>query len=243
MRFSWHFVADGVGRRQTAYQVQVAGTSPTLKVPAIVPGTVAGRRATARAVLSTRARRSTRTIATSGGPGFGMRLSGRALGAISLRSRRPSAASSGWDGCSWIGLGRDLSPFDPPSGAGPIDSVALAMKPAPYLRRAFTLISPVVSARLYVTALGIYRVSVNGVPAGDNVLAPGWTDYSKRLLYQTYDVTDLLVEGENVMGLSSQTGGPVVSSASTASIRAPTTHENPGSLPNSSSVRADQFSG
>ena len=78
---------------------------------------------------------------------------------------------SGWDGCSWIGLGRDLSPFDPPSGAGPIDSVALAMKPAPYLRRAFTLISPVVSARLYVTALGIYRVSVNGVPAGDNVLA------------------------------------------------------------------------
>jgi len=74
------------------------------------------------------------------------------------------------------------------------------MRPAPYLRRTFTLISPVVSARLYVTALGLYRVSVNGVPAGDNVLAPGWTDYSKRFLYQTCDVTDLLVDGENTIG-------------------------------------------
>ena len=53
---------------------------------------------------------------------------------------------------------------------------------------------------MYATALGIYRVLVNGVPAGENVLAPGWTDYSRRLLYQTYDVTDLLVEGENVIG-------------------------------------------
>ena len=68
--------------------------------------------------------------------------------------------------------------------------MALAMRPAPYLRRAFTLTSPVVSARLHVTALGLYRISLNGVAAGDNVLAPGWTDYSKRLLYQTYDVTE-----------------------------------------------------
>ena len=51
-----------------------------------------------------------------------------------------------------------------------------------------------------MTALGLYRISLNGVAAGDNVLAPGWTDYSKRLLYQTYDVTYFLVDGDNAIG-------------------------------------------
>ena len=57
------------------------------------------------------------------------------------------------------------------------------------------------SARLYATALGVYQASINGRPVSDNVLAPGWTNYHKRVLYQTYDITDLLVTGENVIGV------------------------------------------
>ena len=108
--------------------------------------------------------------------------------------------ASGWDGCWWIGLGRNRVAFEVPSGNGPVDAVALAMKPAPYLRRAFWLSAPVVSARLLRDGARPLPGVGQWGPAGDNVLAPGWTDYSKRLLYQTYDVTDLLVEGENVIG-------------------------------------------
>ena len=75
--------------------------------------------------------------------------------------------------------------------------------PAPYLRRAFDLShksSKAVSARLYVTARGIFRAYLNGERVGEDDLAPGWTDYDKRIYYQTYDVTGLLREGENALG-------------------------------------------
>ena len=52
-------------------------------------------------------------------------------------------------------------------------------------------------ARLYITACGLYEARLNGSRVGDFVLAPGHTDYRKRMQYQTYDVTALLKEGEN----------------------------------------------
>ncbi len=73
-------------------------------------------------------------------------------------------------------------------------------RPSPYLRRPFTLDASVTSARLYVTALGVYEVELNGVRVGDEVLAPGWSSYHHRLRYQTHDVTDLVREGDNVIG-------------------------------------------
>ncbi|MBD5084953.1 MAG: family 78 glycoside hydrolase catalytic domain [Clostridiales bacterium] len=52
-------------------------------------------------------------------------------------------------------------------------------------------------ARLYVTACGLYEGRLNGARVGNFVLAPGHTDYCKRVQYQTYDVTDLLRDGAN----------------------------------------------
>ena len=57
-------------------------------------------------------------------------------------------------------------------------------------------------ARLYVTACGDYEARINGQRAADFVLAPGITDYTVRLQYQTYDVTDLLRAGENELFFS-----------------------------------------
>lgn len=54
-------------------------------------------------------------------------------------------------------------------------------------------------ARLYITACGLYEAQLNGQRVGSFVLAPGHTDYRKRVQYQTYDVTELLREGENVL--------------------------------------------
>ncbi|ORX38725.1 alpha-L-rhamnosidase [Kockovaella imperatae] len=56
-------------------------------------------------------------------------------------------------------------------------------------------------ARLYATALGVYKLELNGERLGDHVLAPGWQSYHHRLHYQTYKVpADRLCVGENVLG-------------------------------------------
>ena len=72
--------------------------------------------------------------------------------------------------------------------------------PVPYLRKSFELESPVQRAVLYVTALGLYEVNINGQRVGDHLLAPDWTDYRMRVRYQTFDVTGLLKTGGNAMG-------------------------------------------
>jgi alpha-L-rhamnosidase len=72
--------------------------------------------------------------------------------------------------------------------------------PANLLRRSFTARRPVRAARLHVTALGVYEPMLNGRKVGDRKLAPEFTDPSKRVLYQTYDVTDRVAEGANTLG-------------------------------------------
>lgn len=69
-----------------------------------------------------------------------------------------------------------------------------------YLRKSFTLDKPVVRATLYATALGLYEASLNGRRVGDIVLAPEWTEYGKRVRYQAYDVTRMVVRGPNALG-------------------------------------------
>ena len=105
----------------------------------------------------------------------------------------------GWQAC-WIGLGAVRESFKAPTADGPSDPVVNALHPSPYLRRVFSVGAPVESARLHVTALGLYEARLNGQRVGDAYLTPGWTDYGKRVLYQTYDVTSLLADGENVLG-------------------------------------------
>src|SRR5437870_9182316 len=73
-------------------------------------------------------------------------------------------------------------------------------QPCPLLRREFDVRAGVTRARLYVTALGVYEVQLNGATVGDHVLAPGWTSYHHRLRYQTFDVTSLLRVGRNAIG-------------------------------------------
>ena len=72
--------------------------------------------------------------------------------------------------------------------------------PAPYFRKSFFVKGKIVKAKLTATALGLYVGEINGVPFSEDVFAPGWTDYTKRLHVQTYDVTQLLISGENVLG-------------------------------------------
>ena len=69
-----------------------------------------------------------------------------------------------------------------------------------YLRKEFTLGAEATSARVYATALGLYELWINGQRVDSALLTPGWTNYHKRLAYQTYDVTGMLKRGANVIG-------------------------------------------
>lgn len=69
------------------------------------------------------------------------------------------------------------------------------------LRKEFTVGKDIERARAYICGLGYYELRINGEKVGDHVLDPGWTDYDKRSLYVTYDVTNQLKGGENAVGV------------------------------------------
>lgn len=70
-------------------------------------------------------------------------------------------------------------------------------QPASILRRTFSVTDVRDSARLYITALGLYEAYLNGRRVGDALLTPGTANYACEIPFQTYDVTGLLKEGEN----------------------------------------------
>ncbi len=73
---------------------------------------------------------------------------------------------------------------------------------APLLRKIFMLQKKIQRATLRVAALGMADVTVNGQPVTDAVLGPAFTDYTKRVVYLTHDISNLLVNGENVLGVT-----------------------------------------
>ncbi|MGB8491667.1 MAG: family 78 glycoside hydrolase catalytic domain [Bacteroidales bacterium] len=72
--------------------------------------------------------------------------------------------------------------------------------PSPHFRKEFSITRPVRSARVYVTSHGFYELHLNGNSVSDQVFTPGWTTYPKRLQYQVYDVTQMLMNGTNAIG-------------------------------------------
>ena len=69
------------------------------------------------------------------------------------------------------------------------------------LRKEFVLASRPKRARAYICGLGYSELRINGRKAGSNVLDPGWTTYEKRLLYVTHDVTRIVRQGPNAVGV------------------------------------------
>jgi len=72
-------------------------------------------------------------------------------------------------------------------------------RPAPLFRKSFNVKLKPVSARVYISGLGYYSFFINGTKVGIGTLNPGYTDFSKRVLYLSYDVTKQLIQGLNVL--------------------------------------------
>ncbi len=75
------------------------------------------------------------------------------------------------------------------------------LKGGKLLRKEFTVDKNIKRARTYICGLGYYELRINGEKVGDHMLDPGWTDYDKRALYVTYDITNYLKVGRNAVGV------------------------------------------
>lgn len=185
-RLSWQLRAVQRGVVQSAYRIQVAGSEHDLN-----SGT--------RLLWDSGKVPSSESIhRVYGGP----RLRSGQRYYWHVRVWDGSDRASGWSESAHWEMGlltpaewREASWIEPDW----VEDVARS-QPAPLLRRTFLLRGAVQSARIYATAHGLYELELNGRRVGDQVFAPGWTSFQKRLQYQTYDVTDLVREGANAIG-------------------------------------------
>jgi len=103
-----------------------------------------------------------------------------------------------FDDSSWQNAQEIADVGDQPWGRPSEDE--LVLPPPPYLRKCFSVDKPVKNATVYVSALGLYELHINGERIGQDYFTPGWTDYHTRVYYQSYDVTDMIKDGGNAIG-------------------------------------------
>ena len=109
----------------------------------------------------------------------------------------------GFDAAAWqplVELADKKNPKKVVSPWGTPQNATHWLAPAPFLRRSFSVTQPVRRATIYATALGIYELQLNGARVSRDLLTPGWTEYTRRLSHQTYDVTAQLHPGANALG-------------------------------------------
>ena len=179
LRLTWQVSPAASGLTQTAYHVEASATSGF------------------DALLAT-------TGIVQGAGQVGILAPGPSLRSREVRYFRVRVeTTAGWS--PWSPVLRSeaglLEPADWTATAVtlPGDPGAVRQSPCPLLRREFDVPGDIVKARLYVTSLGVHRVTVNGLPVSDALLAPGWTTYRHRLLAEAHDITSMLTKGSNVI--------------------------------------------
>jgi alpha-L-rhamnosidase len=99
---------------------------------------------------------------------------------------------------NWVNVIETANCGDMPWGN--MEDDTLDLPPTPFFRKGFSVDGPVRRATVYATALGLYELHINGKRVGGDYFTPGWTDYNKRLYYQSYNVTEMLDKGGNAIG-------------------------------------------
>ncbi len=180
-RLSWIVESDRRGERQTAYHILVASTAETL-------GEDRGDLWDSGKFASDH----TLHIAYKGEP-----LASSQQVFWKVRTWDAADAASPWsDAATWtMGVVR-LEDWKAKWIVAPWGSESLLA------RREFDVRPGLKRAIVHITGLGQFELSLNGAKCGENLLAPGWTKYNKTALYETHDVTAMLREGKNAIGLA-----------------------------------------
>jgi alpha-L-rhamnosidase len=185
-RLSWQVGAQHRGARQTAYHIRVGNN------PAALEDSAAG------IVWDTGKVMSDHSLHI---PYAGPALQPGQRCYWQVRVWDEHDTVSAWSTAAWWEMGLlDSSNWQAEWITPDWDEDISRPQPAPLLRRNFRAESALVTARIYATSLGVYELRLNGRRVGEALLTPGWTSYDHRLQYQTYDVTGLMREGDNVLG-------------------------------------------
>ncbi|MEJ5189692.1 MAG: alpha-L-rhamnosidase N-terminal domain-containing protein, partial [Breznakiellaceae bacterium] len=179
--FGWALTTEDKGARQTHYRIQVGGDT-----------------------LFKTLLWDSRWIASSQSQGIpynGPPLQDRQRYYYRIAVRTNKKEESPWSDTAWFETAFLNAPWPAPFITIDEKAQQESFSRPPYLRRVFNLDTVPKDVRLYVTALGLYEVYLNGQRVGDAYFTPGWTSYEKRLQYQTYEVGPLLRAGTNVVAL------------------------------------------
>ena len=123
--------------------------------------------------------------------------------------------SNDFDGTNTIVVNANTKMDLMAQASGDLRALQSSAQGIPMFRTEFPIAKTVKSARIYATALGIYDLQINGkrvgTPQTDGTVVydefkPGWTDYRKTVFYSTYDITNLLVNGQNAVGAEVSSG-------------------------------------
>ncbi|WP_345319216.1 glycoside hydrolase family 78 protein [Novipirellula rosea] len=190
-RFNWIVVSDQRGESQTAYQIRVASSAKLLATD--LPDLWDSGKVTSSETLQ---------IQYDGKP-----LSSRQKCYWKVRTWDRNGIASDWSETAFWTMGlleesdwkAEYISYEDESSISK-DTSKLYLPAARQYRNAFSSEKEVARATVYSAALGIYELEINGARVGDAYFAPGWTDYRQRAYYNTYDVTDLVKRGENVIG-------------------------------------------
>lgn len=111
-----------------------------------------------------------------------------------------------WSNAKWIGYddlpdSMLLIPGVHAPNVKTLGNKALERTVVPLFRKEFAITKNVKRATAYISGLGHYELTINGEKAGNSFLAPGWTYYEKRVLYNTYDITQAVKQGKNAAGV------------------------------------------
>jgi hypothetical protein len=205
-RLSWRLASDVPGQVQTAYRVVVSESSDALE-------------STSGSYWDTgKVSRSAQHVRYGGEPlsagttyfwkvmvwdqdGQGSSWSASAKFTTGLWDR------DDWGGARWIGYevfpdSLRLVPGLHGSDKDKLGHHGERLPVIPHFRAEFSLGEKPVEAVLHVSGLGHYKAAVNGQPAHTWNLVPGWTEYDKTVLYNSYDITDFLQQGANCVGFT-----------------------------------------
>ncbi|MCD6347334.1 MAG: family 78 glycoside hydrolase catalytic domain [Bacteroidales bacterium] len=124
---------------------------------------------------------------------------------ISCKNERASTKINTWYDAQWVLLEQlPDSMLIVPGVHGSGDQLGnkgLKRSIVPMFRKDFTLKESIESARINICGVGHYELYINNNKIGDRFLSPGWTNYKKRVLYNSYDITEQLKGGGNALGV------------------------------------------
>jgi alpha-L-rhamnosidase len=120
-------------------------------------------------------------------------------------SKQDNNQSNAWANARWIAyeqLDDSMKVVPAVHGSGDeLGNKAVKRSVVPMFRKEFSVAENIEKASINISGLGHYELHLNGEKVGDRFLAPGWTNYQKRIFYNTFDITDLLKSGKNAIGV------------------------------------------